>query len=70
MGQVRPADRLSFLIGWGETRVRRNVFKFLAGNKAAHTARQESSSLFDVVVTEISARVEFTAMQSLEEVGY
>ena len=50
---------------WGSNN-RRNVFEFLPGNNATHTIVQESQSLFDSAVTEISARNEFPIQSLLE----
>ena len=67
---VKPTYFPFHLVGekWG-SKNRRNIFKFLPGNINDTYETSSKSDLFDLVVTEISARVEIT-IQSLSAAGY
>ena len=71
MGQTRPADRLSFLSisfggggGYESLKIVEMPSNYDQGTTTTHTTLQVSQSLFDLVVTEISARNEIP-IQSL-----
>ena len=66
---VKPIGSLFYLVGKKRgSRNRQNVFIFFQGTTMTHTSLQVRQNIFDLVVTEISARVKIT-IQSLAAAG-